>query len=58
MIILDIIMQKMTDLEVCKRLSDRTDIGIILLTAKDDIVDKIWSLELGADDRPGCCGLP
>lgn len=49
-IILDVMMPKMTGLEVCKRLSDKKDIGIILLTAKDDVVDKILGLELGADD--------
>lgn len=35
---------------VCRRLEDREDIGIILLTVKNDIVDKIVGLEMGADD--------
>ena len=50
LIILDIMMPKMNGFEVCKKLSNRDDIGIILLTAKDDIVDKVLGLEIGADD--------
>ncbi|HEX9061017.1 MAG TPA: response regulator transcription factor [Clostridia bacterium] len=48
--ILDVMMPKMSGLEVCKKLVNEKDLGIILLTAKDDIVDKILGLELGADD--------
>ncbi|WFD11128.1 response regulator transcription factor [Tepidibacter hydrothermalis] len=50
LIILDIMMSKMNGFEVCKKVSNRDDIGIILVTAKDDIVDKVLGLELGADD--------
>ncbi|MBB6214271.1 DNA-binding response OmpR family regulator [Anaerosolibacter carboniphilus] len=49
-IILDVMMPKMSGLEVCKRLDHGNDMGIILLTAKNDIVDKVLGLELGADD--------
>lgn len=49
-IILDVMMPKMSGFEVCKRLDNRNDLGIILLTAKNDIVDKVVGLELGADD--------
>lgn len=48
--ILDVMMPKMSGLEVCKRLDNRNDLGIILLTAKNDITDKVVGLELGADD--------
>ena len=48
--ILDVMMPKMSGFEVCKRLDDGKDLGIILLTAKNDIVDKVLGLELGADD--------
>lgn len=43
-------MPKLSGYDVCRKLEDRDDIGIILLTVKNDIVDKIVGLELGADD--------
>lgn len=49
-LILDIMMPKLNGYEVLKKIEDRTIIGIIMLTAKSDIVDKILGLELGADD--------
>jgi DNA-binding response OmpR family regulator len=49
-LILDIMMPKLSGIEVCKRLSDRNDLGILLLTAKNDIVDKVLGFEFGADD--------
>jgi two-component system response regulator RegX3 len=36
--------------EVCKQLRQRSDVPIIMLTAKDSEVDKVVGLELGADD--------
>ncbi|WP_440114173.1 response regulator transcription factor [Paenibacillus sp. QZ-Y1] len=48
--ILDVMMPKLDGYGVCRRLEDRDDIGIILLTVKNDIVDKIVGLEMGADD--------
>ncbi|CAH1196567.1 MULTISPECIES: response regulator transcription factor [Paenibacillus] len=48
--ILDVMMPKLDGYGVCRRLEDREDIGIILLTVKNDIVDKIVGLEMGADD--------
>jgi len=48
--VLDVMMPRLTGYEVCRRLDDRKDMGIILLTVKNDIVDKIVGLELGADD--------
>lgn len=49
-IILDIMMPKLNGFEVLKRIQNTNDLGIVLLTAKNDIVDKILGLELGADD--------
>ncbi len=49
-LILDIMMPKMNGIEVCKKIINRNDIGILLLTAKNDIVDKILGFEFGADD--------
>lgn len=43
-------MPKLGGYEVCRRLESRKGIGILLLTAKNDIVDKVLGLELGADD--------
>ncbi|WP_433707603.1 response regulator transcription factor [Paenibacillus illinoisensis] len=48
--ILDVMMPRLDGYGVCRRLEDREDIGIILLTVKNDIVDKIVGLEMGADD--------
>jgi len=48
--VLDVMMPKMTGYEVCRKLDNRSDMGIILLTVKNDIVDKIVGLEMGADD--------
>ncbi len=49
-LILDVMMPKLGGYEVCRRLENRKGIGILLLTAKNDIVDKVLGLELGADD--------
>jgi len=48
--IVDAMMPKIDGFEVCKRLDNRDNLGIIMLTAKNDIVDKVLGLELGADD--------
>jgi two-component system, OmpR family, alkaline phosphatase synthesis response regulator PhoP len=49
-IILDLMMPKLNGFEVLKRIQSTDEHGIVLLTAKNDIVDKILGLELGADD--------
>ncbi|MBE0337883.1 response regulator transcription factor [Paenibacillus sp. 23TSA30-6] len=49
-LVLDVMMPKLGGYEVCRRLESRKGIGILLLTAKNDIVDKVLGLELGADD--------
>jgi DNA-binding response OmpR family regulator len=49
-IILDIMMPKLSGLEVLKRIHNTDEYGIVLLTAKNDIIDKVLGLELGADD--------
>ena len=50
LIMLDIMLPKMDGLTVCQRVKSVVNIPIILLTAKDEEVDKIVGLELGADD--------
>jgi DNA-binding response OmpR family regulator len=49
-LVLDVMMPKMSGLDVCRKLEGRKDLSIMLLTVKNDIVDKIVGLELGADD--------
>ncbi|WP_028549094.1 response regulator transcription factor [Paenibacillus sp. UNC451MF] len=49
-LVLDVMMPKLSGFDICRKLESRTDIGILLLTVKNDIVDKIVGLELGADD--------
>ena len=41
---------KLDGLEVCKQLRARSTVPIIMLTARDDELDKVLGLELGADD--------
>ncbi|MCY6485247.1 response regulator transcription factor [Clostridium aestuarii] len=49
-LIIDVMMPKMNGFEVCRKLDNRENLGIVMLTAKNDIVDKVLGLELGADD--------
>jgi DNA-binding response OmpR family regulator len=50
LIILDLMLPGMHGFEVCRVLRKETSVPIILLTARDEEVDKIVGLELGADD--------
>ena len=51
LVILDVMMPRMSGLDVCKQLkSKRPAIPIIMLTARGQEVDKVVGLELGADD--------
>ena len=51
LVILDVMMPRMSGLEVCKQLkSKRPSLPIIMLTARGQEVDKVVGLELGADD--------
>jgi two-component system KDP operon response regulator KdpE len=49
-VLLDILMPEMTGLEVMRRLRERSDAPIILVTARDSEADKVSGLEQGADD--------
>ncbi|WP_046226598.1 response regulator transcription factor [Paenibacillus dauci] len=49
-LVLDVMMPGMDGYDVCRQLDHRKGLGILLLTAKSDIVDKVIGLELGADD--------
>ncbi|MEO8289433.1 MAG: response regulator transcription factor [Gaiellaceae bacterium] len=50
LVILDIMLPKLDGFEVCRRLRARSAVPILMLTARDDEVDKVVGLELGADD--------
>lgn len=50
LIILDLMLPLMSGIEVCRRVRKLSDIPIIMLTAKDDISDKVTGLDSGADD--------
>lgn len=50
LIILDLMLPKMDGFTVCKKIRQICDIPIIMLTAKEEEVDKVLGLELGADD--------
>ena len=49
-ILLDIMLPKLTGLEVCQLIREFSDVPIIMLTAKGEDMDKILGLEYGADD--------
>ena len=49
-VLLDLMLPGMSGAEVFRALRERTDVPIIMVTARDDQVDKIIGLELGADD--------
>jgi len=50
LILLDIMLPKMDGLTVCKQIRNSLNVPILMLTAKDEEIDKILGLELGADD--------
>src|SRR6516165_1052582 len=50
LVVLDVMLPKLDGLEVCKQLRATSFVPIIMLTARDDEVDKVLGLELGADD--------
>ncbi|HZU20160.1 MAG TPA: response regulator transcription factor [Gaiellaceae bacterium] len=50
LVVLDIMLPRLDGLEVCKRLRATSTVPIIMLTARDDELDKVLGLELGADD--------
>ena len=50
LVVLDLMLPRVDGWEVCRRLRKESNVPVIMLTARDDDVDKIVGLELGADD--------
>lgn len=50
LILLDLMMPKLSGEEVCKKIRETSEIPIIVLTAKDQVLNKVELLDMGADD--------
>ena len=50
LVILDLMLPKVDGLEVCKKLRQHSAVPIIMVTARNEEIDKLLGLELGADD--------
>ncbi len=50
LILLDVMLPKLDGFSVCKKIREKSSVPIIILTAKEEEVDKVLGLELGADD--------
>ncbi len=50
MILLDLMLPGLSGIEICRRIRKNSSVPIIMLTAKDEIMDKVAGLDSGADD--------
>ena len=50
LVVLDIMLPGIDGFEVCRILRQETNVPILMLTARDDVIDKVVGLEMGADD--------
>src|SRR5579875_3343317 len=50
LVLLDLMLPGMSGVEVCRVLRQKSNVPVIMLTAKDSEVDKVVGLEIGADD--------
>jgi DNA-binding response OmpR family regulator len=50
LVLLDIMLPSMNGIEILRKIRQTTDTPVIMLTAKDDVMDKVIGLDMGADD--------
>ena len=50
LVLLDIMLPDMDGMTICRKVREISSIPIIMLTARDDVEDKVHGLDLGADD--------
>ena len=50
LIVLDLMLPGLSGIEVCRRVRMESEVPILMLTAKDDVSDKVMGLDMGADD--------
>lgn len=50
LILLDVMLPGLSGIEVCRRIRLESQVPVIMLTAKDDVTDKVAGLDIGADD--------
>jgi len=50
LVVLDIIMPELDGIEVCRKLRERSQVPILFLSSRDDELDRVLGLEMGADD--------
>ena len=50
LVLLDVMLPEMDGMEICRRVREISDVPIIMLTARDEVKDKVEGLELGAND--------
>ncbi len=50
LVVLDVMLPEMDGFEVCKAIRKKSDVPIIMLTARGDVMDRVVGIELGADD--------
>ena len=50
LVLLDVMLPTMDGFDICKRIREKSNVPVIILTAKEEEVDKVLGLELGADD--------
>lgn len=53
LVVLDILMPELDGLEVCRRIRKTSEVPIIILSSRDEELDRVLGLELGADDYLG-----
>ncbi|MTI81642.1 MAG: response regulator transcription factor [Firmicutes bacterium] len=53
MVILDVMMPEMDGIQVCQEIRKKSQVPIIMLTARNDEIDRVLGLEMGADDYIG-----